>query len=129
MRRLIENSRFDPFLVAGGALTVRLIYIGQVVSTPIFHGLALDSLLYDRLARQIAGGNWGHKDSILSFRFTGRDRACAGREPPRFEKVRSAPSAGGASLFPGELQFRWDGRQTRNGHPLHQPCDHPHQSE
>lgn len=65
MRRLIDNARFDPILVVIGALTLGLIYIGQMVSTPIFHGLALDSPLYDRLARQIAGGNWGHKDSTL----------------------------------------------------------------
>jgi tetratricopeptide (TPR) repeat protein len=52
-----------------GALAMRLIYIGQVVSTPIFLGLSMDSNLFDKLALHIIRGEWGHKDSIFLNEF------------------------------------------------------------
>lgn len=51
------------------ALAVRLIYLSQVVSTPVFLGLSMDSNLYDKLAMQIVKGDWGHKDSMFLNEF------------------------------------------------------------
>jgi tetratricopeptide (TPR) repeat protein len=51
------------------ALAVRLVYIAQMVPTPIFLGLSMDSNLFDKLALQIARGEWGHKDSIFLNEF------------------------------------------------------------
>jgi tetratricopeptide (TPR) repeat protein len=50
-------------------LVIRLIYLSQVVSTPVFLGLSMDSNLYDKLAMQIVKGDWGHKDSIFLNEF------------------------------------------------------------
>jgi tetratricopeptide (TPR) repeat protein len=51
------------------ALAVRLISLSQVVSTPVFLGLSMDSSLFDKLALQIAKGDWGYKDSIYLNEF------------------------------------------------------------
>ena len=46
------------------ALAIRLIYLNQVISTPIFHGLAVDSEKYDSFAFQILKGNLNPKYSL-----------------------------------------------------------------
>jgi len=46
------------------ALVIRLVYLNQIISTPIFYGLAMDSDKYENYALEITKGNFTHKDSI-----------------------------------------------------------------
>ena len=46
------------------ALAIRLIYLSQVIHTPIFHGLVADTEKYDSFALHILKGNFTHKDFI-----------------------------------------------------------------
>ena len=46
------------------ALAIRLLYLSQVIHTPIFHGLVADAEKYDSLALYILKGNLTHKDFI-----------------------------------------------------------------
>jgi len=46
------------------ALFIRLVYLNQVISTPIFQGLAVDTEKYENFALQIIKGNLTYKDSI-----------------------------------------------------------------
>ena len=46
------------------ALFIRLVYLDQIIPTPLFHGLAVDSEKYDSFALQILKGNLTHKDFI-----------------------------------------------------------------
>jgi tetratricopeptide (TPR) repeat protein len=46
------------------AILIRLLYLNQIISTPIFYGLAADSEKYDKLATHILKGNLTHKDFI-----------------------------------------------------------------
>jgi len=46
------------------ALFIRLLYLNQIISTPIFHGLAVDTEKYESFALQIIKGNLTQKDSI-----------------------------------------------------------------
>ncbi len=48
---------------------VRCVYLFQVRSTPIVQGLSMDSALFERLARQLAAGDWGARDSIFLNEF------------------------------------------------------------
>ena len=46
------------------ALSIRLLYLNQIISTPIFQGLALASEEYEVFALKILKGNLTHKDFI-----------------------------------------------------------------
>jgi len=46
------------------ALSIRLLYINQIISTPIFQGLAVDTEKYNDFSLQILKGNLTHKDFI-----------------------------------------------------------------
>ena len=46
------------WIVAGVALTLRLLYVAQVSHTPYYEPKWLDPLFYYSWAREIAGGNW-----------------------------------------------------------------------
>jgi len=46
------------------ALFIRLLYLNQITSTPLFHGLAVDDEKYESFALQILKGNFTHKDFI-----------------------------------------------------------------
>ncbi len=46
------------------ALCVRMLYINQIASTPLLHGLALDSKEYDSLSIEILKGNFTHQDFV-----------------------------------------------------------------
>ena len=46
------------------ALFIRLLYLNQIISTPIFHGLVVDAEKYDSFALHILKGNLTHKDFI-----------------------------------------------------------------
>lgn len=46
------------------ALAIRLLYLYQVISTPLFHGLVADADKYDNFSLQILRGNLTDKDSI-----------------------------------------------------------------
>jgi len=46
------------------ALVIRLLYLNQVASTPVFHKLAIDAKEYHGLATQILRGNLAHPDSV-----------------------------------------------------------------
>ncbi|MBW1855503.1 MAG: tetratricopeptide repeat protein [Deltaproteobacteria bacterium] len=46
------------------ALFLRLVYLNQIISTPIFQGLAVDDEKYESFALQILKGNLTHKDFI-----------------------------------------------------------------
>ena len=56
-----ENLLIGVFILA---LFIRLLYLNQIISTPIFYGLAADAEAYDNFALQIMKGNLTHKDSI-----------------------------------------------------------------
>ena len=46
------------------ALFIRLVYLNQIISTPIFQGLAADAEKYESFALQILKGNLTHKDFL-----------------------------------------------------------------
>jgi tetratricopeptide (TPR) repeat protein len=46
------------------ALVIRLLYLNQVASVPVFHKLAIDAKEYHGLANQILRGNLAHPDSV-----------------------------------------------------------------
>ena len=46
------------------AILIRLLYLNQIASTPVYYGLAMDSDKYDTLATYILQGNFTHKDFI-----------------------------------------------------------------
>ena len=46
------------------ALFIRLLYLNQIISTPIFHGLVVDAEKYDNFALKILAGNLTHKEFI-----------------------------------------------------------------
>ena len=46
------------------ALSLRLLYINQILSTPIFHGLSVDTEKYDSFALQILKGTYNPKNSL-----------------------------------------------------------------
>src|SRR5258706_6378764 len=45
-------------LIFGAAFLLRLIYLFQIDSIPLFYHLAGDGRTYDELAQRIAGGDW-----------------------------------------------------------------------
>jgi len=47
------------------ALTVRVVFVFQIQATPLFHGAALDTKEYERLALEIASGNLAHPDAVF----------------------------------------------------------------
>ena len=56
---------YYPLLgIAVLALSVRLFYLHQVVTTPVFKGLAMDAEKYDRFALFLLEGNFTHSDFI-----------------------------------------------------------------
>ena len=63
-----NGKAFTPKLLLIGIaiipLLLRLLYIAQIASTPLFHGLAMDSEAYDSFALQMLKGNFVHQDSI-----------------------------------------------------------------
>ncbi len=62
LRRVIFFRR-DVFLLSGivlFALTLRLLHVSQIASTPLFHGLAVDSPFYRDLATKILEGQVFH---------------------------------------------------------------------
>lgn len=46
------------------ALVIRLIYLNQIISTPVFQGLSADSEEYEYFARLILSGNFTPQDII-----------------------------------------------------------------
>ena len=46
------------------SLCIRLVYLNQLISTPIFQGLAADSEKYESFALQILGGDFTHRDFL-----------------------------------------------------------------
>lgn len=46
------------------ALSILLLYLNQIISTPVLHGLAADTEKYESFAFQILKGNLTYKDSI-----------------------------------------------------------------
>ena len=65
--RLVKKVLKPEILLIGVfilALLIRLLYLNQVISTPILHGLAVDDEKYESFALQILEGNLTHKDSI-----------------------------------------------------------------
>jgi len=65
--RLVSNVLKPEILLIGIfilALFIRLLYLSQLPSTPIFHGLAVDDEEYISLAVHILKGNITHKDFI-----------------------------------------------------------------
>jgi tetratricopeptide (TPR) repeat protein len=51
-----------PFLIFAVAFLLRLIYILQLRSSPLFNTLIMDELYHDEWARSLASGNWlGHE--------------------------------------------------------------------
>ena len=46
------------------ALSIRLLYLYQIISTPIFHGLVADAVKFDSFSLQILKGNFTDKESI-----------------------------------------------------------------
>ncbi len=65
--RLVEKVLKPEILLIGVfilALIIRLVYLNQIISTPIFQGLAVDDEKYESFALQILKGNLTHKDFI-----------------------------------------------------------------
>jgi len=65
--RLVKNCLKPEILLIGVfilALSIRFVYLNQIISTPIFHGLAVDSEKYESFAFHILKGNLTHKDFI-----------------------------------------------------------------
>ena len=46
------------------ALLIRLVYLNQIASTPIYYGLAMDADKYDALATYLLQGDFTHKEFI-----------------------------------------------------------------
>jgi tetratricopeptide (TPR) repeat protein len=67
----LQDMSWRPLVLAVFllGLVIRLISLSQVVSTPVFLGLSMDSNLYDTLALQIVKGDWGYKDSVFLNEF------------------------------------------------------------
>jgi len=63
MNKLLKPEMFliGVFILA---LSIRLLYLKQIISTPIFHGLAVDVDKCESFAFQILNGNYTHKDFI-----------------------------------------------------------------
>jgi tetratricopeptide (TPR) repeat protein len=51
-------------LIFSVSLAIRILYLFQVTSSPIFMGLSADSKEFDTFAQHIAEGNFFHKDAI-----------------------------------------------------------------
>ena len=61
------KARKSEFLLIGIfllALVIRFVYLNQIISTPVFNGLAADSEEYETFARTILAGNFTPKDII-----------------------------------------------------------------
>jgi Tfp pilus assembly protein PilF len=52
-------------LIAAAGLIVRLVYLYQIVESPIFPMMATDSEYFDTIARYLLKGDWGHPDTIF----------------------------------------------------------------
>jgi Tfp pilus assembly protein PilF/4-amino-4-deoxy-L-arabinose transferase-like glycosyltransferase len=65
--RLVKKVLKPEILLIGVfvlALFIRILYLNQIISTPIFQGLAVDDEKYESFALQILKGNLTHKDFI-----------------------------------------------------------------
>ena len=60
----ISRYRTIALIVFSG-MAIRLIYVLQVVDTPIFPMMATDSEYFDAMAHHLLNGQWGHPDGIF----------------------------------------------------------------
>ena len=56
---------FIPAAVFVVAITVRLIYFSQIISTPLMHGMAADSGKYEQIALQMLQGVFTNNDFLF----------------------------------------------------------------
>ena len=60
-----HRNIFIPAAVFIVALTVRLVYCSQIISTPLMHGMAADSGKYEQIALEMLQGVFTNNDILL----------------------------------------------------------------
>ncbi len=73
---LLSVGKRPALLIAAAGLMLRMVYILQVVDTPIFPTMATDSAYFDAMARNLIHGHWGHPDFIFLNPFYAVFLAC-----------------------------------------------------